>query len=491
MDRYHLAWLMVGKPKDIVRGRADDRRRGGGLRARGRVQKTAALRMSLDAVERQGMPFRGETGGVGAGQGMGEVPPRPRRRARRRPDAVARSRTRRAPRPPPPEPDPRLQPLDPARSRPPGATRRRPQGVRRARGPRRAPGAATGAAPAVTAPATRPARRRGRHPGRAGPGPDRPRLPPARAAARPARPGHRRRLLRPGGSQGAGRPGAARGPWRASPRTPPPSATGCRRRPRSPPAATGSTSSSSRSRRSPGPTAARPIPYLDLVTRCFAFTPRRRPDERFEAAAAHLDALLPGRGPLAPRLAAEDARWTIPPDRVQGVVEALVPRYRERAAALYGLPADEDLRVTPRPRPAVDAATTGTTAATARGSTSTSTCRCGCPALVGVTAHETYPGPPPGARAQGAGARRGARPARGERAPDQHARVPDLRGPGERRARRIAVPPAERPALLVELACSRASRSRRDAGALREAAARQAPSPRRAGSSTSRGSTPR
>ena len=37
-------------------------------------QKTAALRMSLDAVERQGMPFRGETGGIGAGQGMGHVP---------------------------------------------------------------------------------------------------------------------------------------------------------------------------------------------------------------------------------------------------------------------------------------------------------------------------------------------------------------------------------------------------------------------------------
>ena len=26
MDRYHLAWLMVGKPKGIVRGRADDAR---------------------------------------------------------------------------------------------------------------------------------------------------------------------------------------------------------------------------------------------------------------------------------------------------------------------------------------------------------------------------------------------------------------------------------------------------------------------------------
>jgi hypothetical protein len=34
--------------------------------------------MSLDAVERQGMPFRGETGGIGAGQGMGDVPGRAR-----------------------------------------------------------------------------------------------------------------------------------------------------------------------------------------------------------------------------------------------------------------------------------------------------------------------------------------------------------------------------------------------------------------------------
>jgi hypothetical protein len=36
-------------------------------------QKTAALRMSLDAVERQGMPFVGETGGVGPGRGTAEV----------------------------------------------------------------------------------------------------------------------------------------------------------------------------------------------------------------------------------------------------------------------------------------------------------------------------------------------------------------------------------------------------------------------------------
>ena len=36
MDRYHLAWLMVGKPKGIVRGRPMTAGRGGGLRPRGR-----------------------------------------------------------------------------------------------------------------------------------------------------------------------------------------------------------------------------------------------------------------------------------------------------------------------------------------------------------------------------------------------------------------------------------------------------------------------
>lgn len=62
MDRYHLAWLMVGKPKRVVRGRpmAPDEE----LEYVREVaaQKTAALRMSLEAVERRGMPFVGEDG---------------------------------------------------------------------------------------------------------------------------------------------------------------------------------------------------------------------------------------------------------------------------------------------------------------------------------------------------------------------------------------------------------------------------------------------
>ncbi len=67
MDRYHLAWLMVGKPKDIVRGRELTRDEEAAYVRHVAEQKTAALRMSLDAVERQGMPFVGEVGGVGPG----------------------------------------------------------------------------------------------------------------------------------------------------------------------------------------------------------------------------------------------------------------------------------------------------------------------------------------------------------------------------------------------------------------------------------------
>lgn len=74
MDRYHLAWLMVGKPKGIVRGRGMTAGEEADYVREVASQKTAALRMSLDAVERQGMPFRGETGGMGPGQGMGTVP---------------------------------------------------------------------------------------------------------------------------------------------------------------------------------------------------------------------------------------------------------------------------------------------------------------------------------------------------------------------------------------------------------------------------------
>lgn len=74
MDRYHLSWLMVGKPKQIVRGRPMSPAEESAYVREVADAKTAALRMSLDAVERQGMPFVGEERGIAPGQGMGTVP---------------------------------------------------------------------------------------------------------------------------------------------------------------------------------------------------------------------------------------------------------------------------------------------------------------------------------------------------------------------------------------------------------------------------------
>src|SRR5438094_8089522 len=71
MDRYHLSWLMVGTPKDIVRGRPMTPDEEAAYVREVAEAKTAALRASLDAVERQGMPFVGEEGGVARGPGMG------------------------------------------------------------------------------------------------------------------------------------------------------------------------------------------------------------------------------------------------------------------------------------------------------------------------------------------------------------------------------------------------------------------------------------
>ena len=91
--------------------------------------------------------------------------------------------------------------------------------------------------------------------------------------------------------------------------------------------------------------AGEQLPYVEHLTRCFAWTPQRRDDASFDAAAADLDALLPGDEPLADRLVAWDKQFEIPVDRLPGVVEWLVARFRARAEALFGVPPGEELRV--------------------------------------------------------------------------------------------------------------------------------------------------
>jgi hypothetical protein len=94
-----------------------------------------------------------------------------------------------------------------------------------------------------------------------------------------------------------------------------------------------------------GALAGTPLPYLEHVARCFAYAPPRRPDAEFEAASVALEALLPGDTPLTSRLEAWDAQFEIARDRLPAVLSWLVERFRARAAASFGLPAGEDLRV--------------------------------------------------------------------------------------------------------------------------------------------------
>lgn len=61
MDRYHLAWLSVGRPGASIRGRAMTPDEEAGYVREVATAKTAVLRMSVEALTRHGMPFVGET----------------------------------------------------------------------------------------------------------------------------------------------------------------------------------------------------------------------------------------------------------------------------------------------------------------------------------------------------------------------------------------------------------------------------------------------
>jgi hypothetical protein len=91
--------------------------------------------------------------------------------------------------------------------------------------------------------------------------------------------------------------------------------------------------------------AGDPLPYLDLVGRCMGIGPPRHPDAVFERAAAEIEALLPGDGPLAERIDAWDRTLEVVVERLPGVVDWLIARFRDRAARDFGLPAGEGVRV--------------------------------------------------------------------------------------------------------------------------------------------------
>lgn len=82
MDRYHLSWLMVGRPTDSVRGRAMTTAEEADYVRQVAVAKSAALRMSLKAVEEDGMPFVGQEADHGTRADRGPAADRPPEAAR-------------------------------------------------------------------------------------------------------------------------------------------------------------------------------------------------------------------------------------------------------------------------------------------------------------------------------------------------------------------------------------------------------------------------
>jgi hypothetical protein len=64
MDRYHLSWLLVGRPASAVRGRAMTADEEAGYVREVAAAKTAVLVLSLRAVTQDGMPFLGEGPGA-------------------------------------------------------------------------------------------------------------------------------------------------------------------------------------------------------------------------------------------------------------------------------------------------------------------------------------------------------------------------------------------------------------------------------------------
>ena len=133
------------------------------------------------------------------------------------------------------------------------------------------------------------------------------------------------------------------------------------------------------------------LAYLDEIERCFAWRPERRSEAALAAAAAELDDLLPGDAPLEERLRTEDDLWTVAPDAARVIVDRLVARFRARSAELFGLPEGEDLRVSfvrDQPWSGYEWYDGG-----GRSRVDLNTdLPLRIPALIGTVAHETYPG---------------------------------------------------------------------------------------------------
>lgn len=81
--------------------------------------------------------------------------------------------------------------------------------------------------------------------------------------------------------------------------------------------------------------------FADEAEGLFALRPELKPLSAFDDALAQIDVVVPGDGPLAERVEVFRSKFSVPDDRVKGVMEAAIAECRRRTAAHIALPAGE------------------------------------------------------------------------------------------------------------------------------------------------------
>jgi len=85
----------------------------------------------------------------------------------------------------------------------------------------------------------------------------------------------------------------------------------------------------------------RRVPLADEAEALFGIRPDLRPLSSYDEALARVEAVVPGQGPLAQRVEAFVARYTIPEDRITPVMQAAIAECRRRTLEHFDLPANE------------------------------------------------------------------------------------------------------------------------------------------------------
>lgn len=93
--------------------------------------------------------------------------------------------------------------------------------------------------------------------------------------------------------------------------------------------------------------AGEPIGYRDEVRACFDIEPYHTPEQVFEQANAELEALLPGQGPLAERVALWRRSFEVSPEVAEQMIAVIAAEARARTdTELVALPAEDSVEFT-------------------------------------------------------------------------------------------------------------------------------------------------